>query len=99
MYIRLSTVQVQSGKIDEAIRLYESLESERKDQRGFLTAWLGVNRDSGKAVSTTVWENLADIEATESSGWDEDVVSRFGPVVAGAPSRDTYEVVITVDNP
>lgn len=96
MHIRMVTFQGQSGKLDDAIVLYKSIESEWKQQNGFVRAHLLVDRDTGKGVSVTVWDTLADLEATESSGWYQGVVGRFGSVLAGPPIRETFEEVVTI---
>ena len=96
MHIRMVTVQIQSGKLDDAIALYKSIESEWKQQTGFVRAHLLADRNTGKGVSVTVWDTLADLEATESSGWYQDVLGRFGPLLASPPTRETFEEVVTI---
>jgi len=98
MHVRLVTIQVQPGKIDEAINSYKSVESEWKQKKGFVSAHLGVDRNTGKAVSATVWETLADLQATEASGWYQEVLSRFASMLAGPPTREIYEEVVTIEN-
>ena len=98
MHVRLVTVQIQPGKIDEAISFYKSIESEMKQKKGFVGAHLGVDRNTGKGVSATVWETLADLEETETTGWYQDVISRFGSMIAGPPTHEIYEEVVTIEN-
>ena len=98
MHVRLVTVQVQPGKIDQAISLYESIESEWKQKKGFLSAHLIVDRNTGKGVSATIWETLADLRETETTGWYQDVISRFGSMLAGPPTSEIYEEVVTIEN-
>ena len=97
MHVRLVTVQLQPGKIDEATNLYKSIESEWKQKKGFAGAHLALDRNTGKGFSTTAWETLADLEATEASGWYQDVLSRFASMLAGPPSREIYEEVVTIE--
>ena len=98
MHIRLVTVQVQLGKIDEAIALYSRLESEWKQQKGFLSAHLGVNRTTGKGFSATVWETLEDLQETEASGWYQDALARFGSMFTAPPELDIYEGAVNIEN-
>ena len=55
--------------MDEAIELFRSIDSEWKEQKGFISAHLGVDRNSDKGFSASVWETLSDLEASESTGW------------------------------
>lgn len=96
MHIRLVTVQTQAGKIDDAINLYKSVESEWKQQKGFLSAHLMVDRETGKAVSASVWDSLEALEATEASGWYQEVLGRFGSMLSEPPTRETFEEVVTI---
>ena len=98
LHFRTVTLQIRRGKIDEAINLYKSVESEWKQRRGFVSAHLGINRKSGEGISVSVWETLADLKETESSGRVEDVMSRFGPMFPRQPILGTYEAVVTFRN-
>ena len=98
MHVRLVTVHVQPGKMDDAINLYKSVESEWKQKKGFVAARLIADRSTGKGDSATVWETLEDLQSTESSGWYRDVLSRFGSVLAGSPTHEIFEEVVTIEN-
>ena len=98
MYIRLVTVQVQLGKVDEAIALYSSLESEWKQHKGFLGAHLGINRSTDEGFSATIWESLEELQQTEASGWYQDVLPRFGSMLTAPPEMDIYEGAVNIEN-
>ena len=96
MHVRIVTVQTQLDKVDEAINIYKSAKSEWKQQKGFRSAHLMVDRETGKAISATVWESLEALEATEASGWYQEVLGRFGPLLTAPPTRETFEEVVTI---
>ena len=51
---------------------------------------------SGKGVMLTLWESEADLRALEASGWFQEEVARFQAVLGAPPSREEYEVSVTV---
>ena len=57
MHVRAVTVQMQPGKMQEAIDLYrDSVVPAAKAQKGFQGAYLMTDASSGKGLSITGWE-------------------------------------------
>ena len=55
MHVRVTSVQIQPGKVDDAIHLYEdSIVPAAKQQRGFRSTMLLTDRASGKGMAITV---------------------------------------------
>ena len=97
MHARLVTVQIQPGKIDEAISIYrDTVMPAAKQQKGFKGATLLTDRDTGKGVSVTLWETEADMTATEASGWWQEQIAKFAAALAAPPVREHYEVSVQV---
>ncbi len=97
MHARLVTVQIQPGKIDEAISIYrDSVMPAVKQQKGFKGAFLLTDRNTGKGVSATLWETEADLKAGEASGFYQEQIAKFGGVFAAPPAREHYEVSVQV---
>jgi heme-degrading monooxygenase HmoA len=66
MYARVIDVKVSPNKVDEAIRLFRSsVVPAAKQQQGFRSIRLLVERNMGKLQSTSLWETEADLRATE----------------------------------
>ena len=65
-----------------------------KQQKGFAGAYLMTDASSGKALSITVWETQADMEAGESSGYYQGVIAQFGGVFAAPPVLEHYELSV-----
>lgn len=97
MYARTINAVSKPDKVDEAIRLYQSLEPLWKEQKGFIGAYLLTNADdSMKTTSVTIWETQADLEATEASGWYAEQVAKFAGVLAAPPTRELHEVTVRI---
>lgn len=95
MYARVSTVQVQRDKLDEAIRIYRAgVVSALREQPGFVGVELLVNRETGSGISITRWATAADELASETSGFYRTQVGKFRALFDVAPVRETYEVSV-----
>jgi heme-degrading monooxygenase HmoA len=95
MYTRAITLPLQSGKIDEAIRLFQdSIAPIFKKQKGFKGGYLVGDRNTGKAVSFSLWETEADATAMDTSGVYQQWVAMLANVLAEPPVREQYEVYL-----
>ena len=96
MHCRAVTVQIQPGKTQEAIDLYNnSVVPAAKQQKGFAGAYLMTDAASGKGLSITVWESQADMEAGESAGgYYQEQLAKFGNLFAAPPVVDHYELSV-----
>ncbi len=93
MFARMTTVQIKDGKIDEAIKIYkESVAPAAKSQRGYIGAYLLVDRKTGKGISIALWESEEDLIAGEESGYLKEQLSKFKDYFATSPVREIYEV-------
>jgi len=97
MHARVVTVQIQPGKIDEAIRIYrDSVMPAAKEQKGFKGATLLTDSNAGKGISVTLWETEGDMKATEASGFFQEQIAKFAAVFAMPPVREHFEVSVQV---
>lgn len=95
MYARLTTVMLRGDKLDEGIALYaDSVVPAARAQAGNQGAWLLVDRSTGKGIALTVWDSEADMLAGESSGYYQEQVGKFAPLMVAPPVRDAYEVAV-----
>ena len=93
MHCRAVTVQIQTGKTQEAIDIYkDSVLPAAKQQKGFGGAYLMTDAATGKGLSITVWESQADMEAGEASGYYQEQIAKFGSVFVGTPVVEHYEL-------
>jgi heme-degrading monooxygenase HmoA len=96
MHVRATSVHLQPDKVDEAIRIFqESVVPAAKQQAGFRGATLLVDRATGKGLSLTHWASEAEMKAGESSGYYQEQIAKFGPLLTAQPSREAFEVAVT----
>lgn|GEM_PF-691994 len=94
MHVRVTTIQLQPGKVDEAIRIYqESVLPAAKQQAGFQSTTLLIDRAANKGMAITSWASEADLLASEASGYYQEQVAKFAPLFIAPPVREMYEVV------
>lgn len=93
MYARVVYTQVQPGQTDEAIRIYrESVTPVARQQKGYRGGILLTDRGTGKGISISFWESDALMTAGEMSGYLQQQIAKFTGVIAGPPTRETFEV-------
>lgn len=93
MHARVSTAQVQPGKIDELVSiLLDSVLPATKQQQGYKGGLILTNADTGQAKIIAIWETEADMTAGEASGYYQEQLAKVAPMLTGPPARETYEV-------
>ena len=93
MFARVTIIQVKSNKLDETIKIYEeSVNPERKAQKGSRAAYLLTDRKTGKGIAITLWDSEEDAIANEQSGYYQEQLNKFKDVFAAPPVREGYEV-------
>ena len=93
MYSRIVTVQVNPDKTEEAIAIFrDSVIPAAKQQKGFISLMMLMDRSSGKGMAVGVWESEADLNANEASGYYQEQLAKFGGLFTAPPMRDVYEV-------
>lgn len=79
MYARVSTAEVQSGKMDEVLSISrDSVLPAAKEQQGFKGGLWLTDPDTNKVMILTLWESREDMEAGEQSGYYREQVGKFG---------------------
>ena len=97
MFSRLTIMEVKPDKIDETIRIYrESVIPEAKKQRGFLGAYLLLDRKVAKGISLTLWSSEKDASANEDNLYYQEQLVKFLNFYSGPPIKEGYEVILQV---
>ena len=97
MKARVTNVQIQPGKTEEATGIYrDSVLPAASQQKGFKGAILLTDPATGKGFSVTFWETEDDMNAGETSGYYREQVAKFGGVFSAPPTREVYEVSVKV---
>jgi heme-degrading monooxygenase HmoA len=95
MYARLVKGQIAPDRLEAAIRLWrESVAPSVRQQKGFKSARLLVERTTGKIASMGLWETEADFQNTVE--WNQAQVAKFAGLFSVPPSVEGYEVVAEV---
>jgi heme-degrading monooxygenase HmoA len=96
MFARMTTVQVRPDAIDQAVSIYrDSVIPAAKAQKGFVSAAMYMDRAAGKGVSITIWQTMDDLQAGETSGFYQEQVAKFAPLLTAAPVRESFEVSVS----
>ena len=95
MYARVSTAEVQPGKIDEVIDISkDSILPAAREQQGFKGGLWLTNRDTNKVMVVTLWESREEMESGETGGYYREQIGKLAGLLAGDVVRDAYEVSI-----
>jgi len=95
MHARLTIVHLRPDKAQEATDLFaNSVVPAARAQAGIQGVWLFIDRATGKGVSLTTWDSFADMEAGEASGYYQEQIAKFMPLMTAPPTRETYEVAV-----
>lgn len=94
MHASVSTMQIQSEKMDQAIEILRGFVPEVREIQGMKGSYLLTDRKTNEATTVTLYEAEADIGATETSGKYQELVGRIVGVLAEPPTRRIYEVRI-----
>ncbi len=95
MHARTTSVQIQPGKMQEAIDIVnKDVVPSAKAQKGFQGVYLMTDASSGKALAISVWETEADMLAGESNGAFQANVAKLGGLFAGSPTTEHYELSV-----
>ena len=92
MFARVITMQLQSDKIDAAVKNYKEIGTAAKALKGFNSNYLLIDRDTLKAVSVAFWDSKQDIIDDEESGRQEARIVDFKTFLAEPYTREIYEV-------
>ena len=97
MFARTTTMQLKIAFIDDALEVYKnSIVPAAKAQRGFIELSLFLDRKSGKAISTALWETEEDAKANEESHYYQEQLVKLLSYYADPPIKEGFEVYLKV---
>ena len=95
MYARVSTAEVQHGKMGDVIAVSrDAALPAAQQQPGFKGAFWLTDPDANKLMAVTLWETREDMETGEQSGYYREQIGRLGGLLAGDVVREAYEVSV-----
>ena len=88
MHARVSTRQIQSGQMDEAVRILRDQTVPIVSQlRGFKEGLVLADSNTGKLITMSLWDTEVDLRANDPPGYVD-------AVAAGSVTREVYEVIV-----
>lgn len=95
MFARAVTVQIQPEMMEEAIRIFrEDIDPVAKKQKGCTGGYFLTDRETGKAVSISLWETEADMLAGEGNEYLREQVAKVVHLFTAQPTTEHYEVSV-----
>ncbi len=95
MHARVTRMQAKPGRVDEIVRISrEKVVPEIRKQKGFRGVVQLVDRETDRAVSITLWETQADLEAVEAGGVYAWAIDTVADAFAEPHEREVWEVSI-----
>ena len=98
MYARVTTLQISPYRMDEAIGVIrEQVAPAVRQQNGFKSYMMFVDRGTGKSINITLWEEEADRQVTgPNSTYYRDAIGKLVPFLTDAPLVEDLEMAIQV---
>jgi heme-degrading monooxygenase HmoA len=94
MYANIATLTLRPGATDEGAAIMRDIVQPRlKDQPGF-RGWLVLGDGEVTVLSVSLWETEADLRAAGGSDLVRDAMAGLAPLLAGAPTRQSYRVLL-----
>ncbi len=93
MYARVVTYQVQPGKWDELRSIVrDSVTPKLQQQPGYRGGLVFTDDRTGKGMLVSLWESEAALVASETGGYFQEQMAKFGGVFIMPPFREVFEV-------
>ncbi len=97
MYSQVTRVNIQPGKMDEAIAIFkDSVAPAIHGWSGLRSGRLLVDRAGNKILAVSFWDSEADGAGLMSSGSYQEQGAKFAAVFAGPPESEVYEEAVEV---
>jgi hypothetical protein len=93
MYARVTYVQAPEGKVNEGLKLWrENVLPITKSREGFRGVVSLVQRETGKALSITLWDmELQLLDSTEAE-YHKQALERYGEYFEGVHDPENFEI-------
>ena len=97
MHVRATSAQVQPGKMQEFMKLYnDKVAPITKAQKGFQGQYVMTDAE-GKALAISLWDSEADMVASESSSrYVNQQLTKLGSFFVGVPTIHHYELSVEI---
>ena len=94
MFVRMTTLTFRIEKAEEGIRIFEeSVVPSAQTQKGFRAAYLLADRQAGRCIALTFWDDEASAVANEENRYYQEQLVKFLPLFTSVPVREGFELV------
>lgn len=94
MYAQVVRVQLRPDTLEAVTAVFrDEVVPAARGERGYVSAYLFIDREANRGMSLSLWETEADVAALAASGFYGEKVTKVLPFAVGAPERQVYEVV------
>ncbi len=95
MFVRLTIIHTEVGRIEEASKLFEeSVIPAFRTQKGYQAAYFLSDRISGKSICMSLWDSEEDAVSNEQSHLYQEQLIKFMDLFTADPYREGYELVV-----
>jgi heme-degrading monooxygenase HmoA len=95
MYARLTALAFHIEKYDEGVRAFDqSVVPAARAQKGFRAIYLLADRQAGRCVALTFWDDEAAAIANEKNLYYQEQLVKLLPFYASPPVREGFEVIV-----
>jgi quinol monooxygenase YgiN len=93
MFARHVTARVKKDRMEEALKIYQgSVVPEGKAQEGYRGIYVLADREAGKIISITLWDNPEYAAANEASGYYQRQVEKFKGMLEAPVVKEGFDV-------
>jgi quinol monooxygenase YgiN len=98
MHSRVTTAQLRLEKLDHAVSIIrEMVVPAVRQQRGFQSLQLIVDRETGEVLLISHWASAAELEASATQEYYRNLHVLLVDHLVGPPETRTYEVALLAD--
>ncbi len=95
MYARVTTFHLKIDKRGDAISIFrDSVIPEAKKQKGFKGASFFVNKNAGKFVAITIWEDMSAAVENQKTGYFQKQIDKFENLQVVDPEFEGFDVPV-----
>jgi len=97
MYSQVLKVNIQPGKMDEAVAIFrDSVAPAIHGWKGLQSGRMLVDRAGNKIIAVSFWDNEADEASLQSSDTYKEQVAKLASLFDGPPEVEVYEEAVEV---
>ena len=96
MHPRIIRSQIVPESTEESLAIWrEQVMPLVRQQPGFRGAYVLGDRETGAGVTITLWESEAHATAVDTSGFFQQAIGPFAPLLRSQPTREQFEVLLS----